>query len=207
MALLDRLLLRGPDEISRAEAMREFKRLMPKRGRFGEMQESGITGYYDKRFGLFEPSLDRWEDGHADVLKANPQLRRIDALTDALFQAGRFELRMAGHIISEGSPPRYEGTVAAISVADRAGLMKGMLTLDIGGEVRFSKLRIGTHRGSDFLIRLSALDHGMALGPNRPVPGRIPETIHERAAEGSEVFQTLAETLAGIERILRGKAL
>jgi hypothetical protein len=206
MALIDRLLLRGPEETARAEALREFKRIMPSRGRFSELAESGITAYYDKKFGQFEPAHDRWEEGCASAIRANPSLLRIDVIADNVFKAGRFELCAAGPVRSDVPPFVHEGIVAAIRLADRAGLVTGMLTLDIGGGARFSKLRIGSASGGDFLVRLSLLDGGMTVGPNRPVEGRLPETIHQRAAEGSEVFQTISETIVAIERVLRGNS-
>jgi hypothetical protein len=204
MALIDKLLLRGPEDTARAEAMREFRCLMPGGGRFSELTESDITTYYDLRFGRFEPALDRWDGAHASVLRANPQLRRIDVIADSVFHAGRFELCRAGPIRSDVPPFEHEGMIATIRLKDRAGKMSAMLTLDIDGEVRFSKLRIGTSVGNDFLVRLSTLDGGMTIGPNRPAQGRLPETIHERAPELSDVFQTISETIVAIERILRG---
>ena len=206
MALIDRILLRDKDATARAEAIREFKRIMPARGGFSELAESGITAYYDKKFGQFEPAHDRWEEGCASAVRANPSLLRIDVIADSVFKNGGFELCAAGPVRSDVPPFDHEGIVAAIRLSDRPGIVTGMLTLDIGGGARFSKLRIGTIRGNDFLVRLSLQDRGMTIGPNRPVEGGLPETIHQRAAEGSEVFQTISETIVAIERILRGNS-
>jgi hypothetical protein len=79
-----------------------------------------------------------------------------------------------------------------------------MLTLDVGGEVKFSKLRIGTMSGADFLIRLSTLEGGMIIAPNRPIRKELPEAVYERVPDGSEIFQTLTETIARIELLLYG---
>jgi hypothetical protein len=204
MALIDRILLRGPEEAARAEAARELKRAMPKSGRFQELERSGITGYYDKRFGQFDPTLDRWEEGHASALKANPLLRRIDIVADSLFHSGRYERCGLGPVYRGGRLGEYEGTIATIRMEDGPAYTTAMLTLDVGGEVRFSKLRIGTREGTDYIIRLSPLDGGMIIAPNRPGRGDLPEAIHERAADGSEVFRTLSETIAGLEILLYG---
>ncbi|MCI0503908.1 hypothetical protein L0Y65_04310 [Candidatus Micrarchaeota archaeon] len=204
MALIDKLLLRGPEETARAQALREFRRIMPGSGRFSEVAESGLVAYYDRRFGRFEPARDRWNDAHQTVLRANPALRRIDVIADTVFRSGRFRLMGAGPVRSDAPPYELADMIAAIRMEDRPGAMTGMLTLDIGGEIKFSKLRIGLASGKDFLVRLSSLDGGMTVGRNQQAGGRLPETVHERAAEGSEVFQTISDTLAGIERFLRG---
>jgi len=206
MALIDRLLLRGPKETARAEAMREFRRIMPAGGRFSELAECGITEYYDQKFGRFKPALDQWNEIHPFALRANPQLRRIDVIADNVFHSGRFRLCGAGPIRSDVPPFEHEGMIATFRLIDRTGYITAMLTLDIGSEVRFSKLRIGNASGKDFLVRLSILDGGMTIGPNRPVEGRLPETIHERAPELSDVFQTVSETIVAIERMLRNSA-
>ncbi|HSB46927.1 MAG TPA: hypothetical protein VLD37_02855 [Candidatus Bilamarchaeum sp.] len=205
MTFFGTLFGRDPEAAARKEAMREFKRAMPGRGAFHELERSKLTEYYDRRFGQFEPELDRWKDGEADVLKSNPLLRRIDIIADSLFKAGFFELRGAGEVLSLSEPRTVQGTIAAISLMNRARTMTGMLTLDIGSEVHFSKLRLYADNTDGFIIRLSTLDHGMTVQPHLPERKGLPETVHERAAEGSEVFQTLSETLAGIERLLRGK--
>ncbi len=204
MALVDRLLLRGPEETARAEAVREFKGSIPRKGRFQELERSPITNYYDRKFGQFDPSLDRWEDGHASALKANPLLRRIDVVADSLFHSGRFRRAGLGPVFRAGRLDEYEGTIATIMMADGPSFTTAMLTLDVGGDVRFSKLRVGTISGVDYLVRLSTLDGGMIIAPNRPVRGDLPESVHQRAAEGCEVFQTLSETLARIEILLYG---
>lgn len=202
MAFIDRLLLRGPEETARAEALREFRRVMPAGGRFSQLAESGVTEYYERRFGRFEIALDRWNDAHATALRANPQLRRIDVIADSIFDAGRFELCKAGPIRSDAPPFDVEGLIAIIRLKDRAGRMGGMLTLDIGSEVRFSKLRLGLSSGRDYLVRLSIPDGGMIIGPNMPEHGRLTETVRERAPAGSDVFQTVADAVAAIRRII-----
>ena len=202
MALIDKLLLRNPEETARAEAKREFRRLMPSRGRISEIAQCGITAYYDKKFGRFEPAHDRWDGSHASTLQANPQLRRIDVIADNMFKGGRFSLNEIGDVRSKDPPHDYEGTMALARLTDRRDMMVAMLILDIGSEVRFSKLRVATVTGHDFMVRLSTRDHGMIVGPNTLFSRQFPETVHERGAEGSRVFHTLLETLDAIERIL-----
>jgi hypothetical protein len=207
MALIDRILLRNAEETARAEALREFKKEMPQYGAFHEIARSKLTCYYDRRFGNFEPQHDRWKDGEADLLKANPLLRRIDIIADSLFKAGRFEVRSMGNIRCDDAPGTVAGTIAAISMMNRARNMMGMLTLDIGTEVRFSKLRLYADNTDGYVIRLSMLDRGMTVQHGLTDGKGVPETVHERAAEGSEVFQTLSETLARMERLLWGKVV
>jgi hypothetical protein len=202
MALIDRLLLRNPQEAQRARALREFRRIMPKRGRFSELGESGITTYFDRRFGAFEPALDRWEGGHTSALRSNPQLRRIDVVTDQLFRTGHFSLVKYGDLRSKEPPYETEGLVAILRLRGNGGRTFGVLSLDIGSEIRFSKLRLGTEDGRDYLVRLSTLDGGMIVGPNQPQLGKLPESVNERAAYGSEAFQTITETIAAMERLI-----
>jgi hypothetical protein len=192
-----------PERAARRRAIREFRESVPKRGSFHELERSGLVNYYDKRFGSFDPELDKWEEGKANVLCANPLLRRIDIIADALFRAGQYELRKIGDVMSPEGP--IEGTIAVITMKSRARNMIGGLTIDIGGEVRFSKLRLYADNTEGVVVRLSTLDQGMAVQPYLPERRGMPETIHERAGEGSEIFRTLSETLAGLERLLRGR--
>ncbi|MEW6722247.1 MAG: hypothetical protein AB1324_03225 [Candidatus Micrarchaeota archaeon] len=204
-SIIDRILNRSAEEIARKNAMREFKKRMPKSGSLHELEESALVGYYNARFGTFEESLDRWEAGHASALRANPQLRRIDVIADAIFQSGMFRVLGAGPVFSRRTI--YEGNIAVIGLNDRAGLIAGRLTLDIGGDVRFSKLVFTALGGDAFVVQASLLDGGMAIEPaSKSMSGGLPKSIHDRAAEGSEVFQTLSETLVAIDRILRGEA-
>lgn len=210
MALIDRILLRNEVETARAEAMREFKRVMPSRGRFSEFVESGITSYYDHRFGRFDPAIDEWrketwrEEPH--ILKANPQLRRVDVIADSVFDSGVFDVKGLGAVRSRSEPGKVEGAIAAIGLSDRPGVMIGMLTLDIGSEIRFTKMRIGVVGGKDFVVRPSSLDYGMVISPNVPGQRDLPEAINERAAEGSQIFLTIQDTILALERLLRGKS-
>ncbi len=205
MALIDRILLRNAEETARAEGMREFRRLMPRKGGFSEFAESGITSYYDSRFGRFGPALDSWDD-HPQVLKANPQLRRVDVIADTVFESGGFELKGLGQVRSKADGGQ-EGIIAAISLSDRPGVLFGMLTLDVASEIRFTKLRIGMAGGKDFLVRPSALDHGMIISPNMPIERPLPEAISDKAPEGSHIFKTIEESILALERLLRGRSI
>ncbi len=204
MALIDRILLRNAEETARAEGMREFRRIMPARGKFSEFAESGITSYYDRRFGRFGPALDAWND-NPQVLKANPQLRRADVIADTVFESGVFAVKGLGPVMSGSG--EVEGTIAAISLSDRPGILFGMLTLDVASEIRFTKLRIGVIGGKDFLVRPSALDNGMLISPNMPGGRPLPEAISDKAPEGSHIFKTIEETILALERLLRGRSV
>ncbi len=206
MAFVDRLLLRGPEETARAEAMREFKRTMLRHGSFSEFAESGITSYYDHRFGRFEPALDVWK-AEVHILKGNPQLRRVDVIADTVFGSGLFAVKSLGPITPRSDPGLIEGVAAAVALQDRPGRMIGMLTLDVGSEVRFTKLRIGVVGGNELVVRPSALDRGMAISPNKPGRRDLPETMSEKAPQGSIIVQTIGEAVAALERLLSGKSI
>lgn len=204
MALIDRILLRNAEETARAEGMREFRRLMPSKGKFSEFAESGITSYYDSRFGRFGPAIDSWND-HPQVLKANPQLRRVDVIADTVFESGSFRLRGLGPVRSESGKP--EGSIAAISLSDNPGTMIGMLTLDVASEIRFSKLRIGTASGGDYVVRPSSLDHGLVIYPNRPMKRELPEAVSDKAEGIIAIFQTVEDAILALQSLLRGKSV
>jgi len=201
MSLVNRLMQSLGQDAQRAMAMREFERRMPARGRIHSIERSRFTDYYDKRFGAFEPQLDGWEMGHAMALKANPQLRRIDIVADSLFHSGGFELRSAGPVPCGRSGQDLEDLAAAISIWDGSGKMAAMLTLDIGSEIRHSKLKVCTREGRKLLLRLSTLDMGLALieKPDKDAPAA---TANTRAPEGSPILQTLAEAIQEIRQRL-----
>ncbi len=205
MAFIDRILLRNPEETARAEATREFRRLMPMGGRFSEFAESGITSYYDRRFGAFEPRLDEWRGG-AQIIQANPQLRRVDVIADALFGSGSFRVSGIGPVVSRSDPLSVEGVIAVVGIRDRPGIMMGMLTLDIGSEIRFTKLRVGIEGRGDWVVRPSSLDLGMAISQNPAVPRDLPETVSDKAPQWSIIVQTIGEAIAAIEGLLRGRS-
>lgn len=200
MALIDRMLLRNAEETARAEALREFRGIMPRAGRFSEVAQSGIRSYYDKRFGHYSPELDSWKE-EAHVLKANPQLRRVDVIADAVFSSGKFQLRGLGVVRNDSG-----GMIAAISLIDSGGERLGMLTLDIGSEVRFTKLRIGKASGDDYAVRPSSLDRGLVLYHNKPAGGKLPDAISDRAEGIIAIFQTIEDAVLALRRLLDGKS-
>ncbi len=200
MALIDRILLRGEDATARAEAMREFKRVF--RGR-GLLEERGLTDYYDHRYGKYSKERDRWEEGNASIFKANPELRRIDQVADFIFTNGVFVRSGVGEVLSPGN--EVEGVIAAIRLRNASRSLSGMLTLDVGGETRFTKLRLGNFSTNGVLtIRPSALDRGIVIEPDEEEKTRreLPLSASDRSRNPIGIFQTVAEAVDALRQVI-----
>jgi len=200
MALIDRILLRGPQETERAEAKREFKRVF--RGR-GLLEERGLTDYYDHKYGKYAIERDRWEDGNASIFKANPELRRIDQVADFIFTNGVFVRSGVGEVLSSGN--EVEGVIAAIRLRNASRSLSGMLTLDVGGETRFTKLRLGNFfTNGVFTIRPSSLDRGIVIEPDEEEKTRreLPLSASDRSRNPIGIFQTVAEAVDALRQVI-----
>jgi hypothetical protein len=200
MALIDRILLRGPEETARAESKREFRRVFRTRGL---LEEKGLTDYYDHRYGRYGKDRDNWEEGNANIFKANPELRRIDIVADFMFANGVFVLSGMGDVVS----PRnvVEGCIAAVKLRNTSRSLSGMLTLDIGGEARFTKLRIGNFLTNGvFTIRPSSLDRGIVIEPDEEekVRRELPISVSDRSQKPIGIFQTVAEAVDALRQVI-----
>ncbi len=201
MSLLRRFMTPSPVRKERARQLDEFKSVMP---RYGIADDGKLQMYYARKFGEFDPLSEAWKDGEADIFKANPGLRRIDVIAEAVFRNGEFILKEVGEVYAPSTPvPVYEGTVAVMRLVSSDALMLGHLTLDVSPEVKFSKLRI-TVMGSDetYTVRASTVDRGMVIYNSLPKAEQMPETIRQAAPKGNQVFQTLADTVRALEGIL-----
>ena len=188
--------------IARAEAKREFRGLFRKRGL---LEEQGLTSYYDAKFGHYEREKEAWGHGKASLFSANPQLRRVDVVADALFTDGLYRLLGLGDVVSRRG--NMEGTIATVRLQNCERTLSGMLTLDVGGETRFTKLRIGEiETRSVFTIRPSALDRGIVVEPDEDdrIERELPLSVHDRSIDPIRVFQTVADAIDAL-RVIFGK--
>lgn len=200
MAFIDKVLLRGPEETKRAESKREFKRVF--RGR-GLLEERGLTSYYDKKYGVYSKDRDKWEDGNANIFRANPELRRIDQLADFVFTNGIFVRSGVGEVVSAENI--VEGVIAAVKLRNTSRSLSGMLTLDVGGDVRFTKLRVGNFFTSGvFTVRPSSLDRGIVVEKDGDEKERreLPLSVSDRSAKPIGVFQTVAEAVDALKQVI-----
>jgi hypothetical protein len=199
MAFIDSLLRRSPEETARAEAMREFRRVFKSRG---ILEERGLNSYYDARYGPYSSKVDVWEPENVCIFKSNPQLRRVDIFADAMFMDGLYRLVRLGDVISPQN--ELEGSIALVRLRDD-GSLSAMLTLDIGDEVRFTKLRIGhAINRKVYVVRPSSLDGGIVIeaDENERIKRDLPLSVSDRSANPMGIFRTVMEAIEAMKLII-----
>ncbi len=214
---IERMLIRNPEILASRKAAWRFMDLLGERR--GIVRVNGkLAKFYDERFGRYDPIADVARGGKANVLDANPQLRRMDVVAEEVFAGGSYAFDGAGPVISPRwqpvagpqRPTSFDGTIAIITLRGLHGL-KGALTLDVDGEeVKFTKLRIGAPDGSMvYTVRLSVPSGGITveemdqrLASFMLGQRDMPETVGEPASNGSSVFTTIRETVDALVKRL-----
>ena len=221
---IERAITIDPQILSRKQATWDFKDVLGRTR--GRVERGRINTYYDRKFGKYSVETDRWDRESVNTLLANPQLRRIDVVAESLFEGGEFKLEDVGSVFyprwrPTAGPARsisYDGTIAVITLVDHAEELKGGLTLDIGGDVRFTKLLVARKddviEGTNipkvlYIVRLSLVSRGVIIREDDPQIARLtqgmrdaPESVNEPAGD-AQIFTTIREALAAIKEKLR----
>src|SRR3989338_372968 len=221
---IERAITINPQVLARKQAAWDFEDALGKAE--GIVEKGRLTKYYDRRFGNYDPQTDRWDTESTNILLENPQLRRVDVIAEDLFKSGEFKLDGIGPVYYPrwqpiAGPQRdisYEGTIAIITLVDPKEELKGGLTLDIGTEVRFTKLLVA--RKDEvvpctnipkvlYTIRLSLVSRAVILREEDPQIAQLsrglrdlPESVNESASDAL-VFTTVGEALAVLKEKLR----
>lgn len=202
MAFIDRILMRDQAAIARLDEIRGFKRGFPSRGL---LDETGLARYYDGKFGAYSHDSDRWKEGEASLLRANPQLRRIDVVADGIFSDGVWKVVRTGSIFSPPPEAAALGQVAGVRLRTDDHFLYGLLTLDLGTEIMFTKLRVGEMLSMrTYMVRPSALDRGIVIEPqDDEQQGPVPRSMADRSRNALGIYETVREAIEALRKILR----